>query len=341
VAALFTAHPLVLQTAYADLKRLALEQPFVLIGTPGTVSVREVKGQSFFYRQFYDPEGAKKAEYIGPVSAPEAVERAGAIRAQIERTNALLEQARILARAGYVRTDARAGSVIAAVANAGLFRAGATLVGSHAYGVLLNDLGVRAAAFRTADVDIARGDRLTLETRFEEVLEASTLALTPVLGFDRKIPPTSYSTRGRDGIRVDLLMPTSGSTIVVRPVPELDAHATALPHLRFLLDAPLDAVVLGRESVVAVRVPRPERLAWHKTLVSQLRTATSEKRAKDIHQAAVLFATLAEQEPATVREAFVDCPAKKTARKGAEQVLAVLDGAALSRAAEVLSSALS
>ncbi len=52
MAALYSAHPLVLQTAYADLKRQAQEQPFVLIGTPGTVSARTVKGQSFLYRQF-------------------------------------------------------------------------------------------------------------------------------------------------------------------------------------------------------------------------------------------------------------------------------------------------
>lgn len=336
--ALFTAHPLVLQTAYAELKRQAQEQPFVLIGTPGSVSTRSVKGQPFLYRQFYDPEGVKKADYIGSASDAAAMERASAIRAQIERANALLAQARLLARGGYVRTDSRSGAVIAAFTNAGLFRGGATLVGSHAYGVLLNELGVRAAAFRTGDVDIARGERLAVETRFEEVLEASTLTLTPVLGFDRKVPPTSYSTRGRDGIRVDLLMPTSGNTIAVRPVPELDAHATALPHLRFLLDDPLDAMVICRDNVVPVRVPRPERLAWHKTLVSQLRTATSEKRSKDIHQAAVLFAALAEQEPDTVREAFTECPAKKTARKGAEQVLAAL--ASDPRASEVLGNSL-
>lgn len=335
---LLTAHPLVLQTAYSDIKRQAQEQPFVLIGTPGTVSVRAVKGQSFLYRQFYDPEGVKKADYIGPVSDADAAERADAIRAQIERTNLLLEQSRLLARAGYVRVDSRSGAVVAAVANAGLFRAGATLVGSHAYGVLLNELGVRAAAFRTTDVDIARGERLTVEMRFEDVLESSKLALTPVLGFDRRTPPASYSTRGRDGIRVDLLMPTSGKTIVVRPVPELAAHATALPHLRFLLEDPLDAVVLGRDGVVPVRVPRPERLAWHKTLVSQLRTATSEKRSKDIHQAAVLFAALAEQDPTAVHEAFAACPAKQTTRKGAQHVIAALG--AHERGREVVSAAI-
>ena len=41
---LFTRHPLALQTAFSDLGRRALEQPFLLTGTPGSVSVREVSG---------------------------------------------------------------------------------------------------------------------------------------------------------------------------------------------------------------------------------------------------------------------------------------------------------
>ena len=38
--------------------------------------------------------------------------------------------------------------------------------------------------------------------------------------------------------------------------------------LEYLLKQPIEAVVPGREGVVAVRVPRPERFAWHKMLVS-------------------------------------------------------------------------
>jgi hypothetical protein len=44
----FTRHPLLLQTAYSEIKRQALEQPFVLMGTPGSVTVRAVNGRPFF-----------------------------------------------------------------------------------------------------------------------------------------------------------------------------------------------------------------------------------------------------------------------------------------------------
>ena len=152
---LFTRHPLVLQTAFSDLKRRAQEQPFLLTGTPGSVGTREVSGRPFYYRQFYDAQGKKAAEYIGPVGAKQAEERAEAIRGAIALTQALVKEVRLLVQTGYVRTDPRTGAILGALANHALFRGGAVLVGSHAYGVLLNELGVRAAAFSTEDVDIA------------------------------------------------------------------------------------------------------------------------------------------------------------------------------------------
>ncbi len=152
---LFTRHPLVLQTAYSDLKRRAQEQPFLLTGTPGSVGTREVSGRPFYYRQFYDAQGKKAAEYIGPVGARPAEERAEAIRGAIALTQAFVKEVRLLMQTGYVRADPRTGAILGALANHALFRCGAVLVGSHAYGALLNELGVRAAAFSTEDVDIA------------------------------------------------------------------------------------------------------------------------------------------------------------------------------------------
>ena len=142
---LFSRHPLLLQTAFSELKRQAMEQPFVLVGTPGSVSVRAVNGRPYLYRQFYDAEGRKAAQYIGASDDGAAARRAEAIREQIALTKALVKDGRLLAERGYVRTDARTAAIVAVLANRGLFRAGAVLVGSHAYGALLNDLGVRAA----------------------------------------------------------------------------------------------------------------------------------------------------------------------------------------------------
>lgn len=336
MAALFSPHPLVLETAYSELKRQASEQTLLLVGTPGSVSAREVKGSRFLYRQYYDAAGSKVADYLGAEGEPAVEARAAEVREAQAVTTALLAQARLLASQGYVRADTASVAVLASLGQAGLFRAGGVLVGSHAYGVLLNELGVRAAAFRTGDVDIARPGRLALEARFEELLLRSRVPLSPVAGLDRKARPTSYRAPGREGLRVDLLVPTSGKDVVVRSVPELDAHATARPHLAYLLEDPVDAIVLGRESIVPVKVPRPERFTWHKMLVSELRADTSDKRNKDLHQAAVLLAALAERDPTALGPAFEAIGAKAKTRTGARRVLVLLEQASASRAAELL-----
>jgi hypothetical protein len=338
----FTRHPLLVQTAYSELKRQALEQSQLLIGSPGSVGAREVGGRSFLYRQFYDAEGAKAAQYLGSSEDAAVMARADAVREQIVLAGALAKEARLLVERGYVRTESRAGAIVAALANRGLFRAGAVLVGSHAYGALLNELGVRAAAFTTEDVDVARADRLELALAdgdsFEQMLAESTVRLHPVPGLHRKAPPTSYKAAGKGRLRVDLLVPGGGSEASIKAVPELRAHATALPHLRYVLTDPRDAVLLTREGVLPVRVPRAEALAWHKMLVSQLRTSTSEKRAKDVLQATVLFAVLAEDAPDALLTAFAEVPraAKSQTRAGAKLVLAQLREHGHERAAEVM-----
>ncbi len=204
MSSVFSRHSLLLQTSFSEVKRQAAEQSFVLVGTPGSVSVREVNGSRFYYRQFYGPEGKKRAEYVGPVGDDAAEERAVVLRDRIAVTNALVKDTRLLAQHGYARVDPRTNAILAALANHGLFRAGATLVGSHAYGALLNELGVRAAAFTTEDVDLARGEPLDIAGKgadFARILADSTLVLHPVPRLERDGPSTSYKPAGADRLR--------------------------------------------------------------------------------------------------------------------------------------------
>jgi hypothetical protein len=341
---LFTRHPAVLQNAYSDLKRRGLEQPFLLAGTPGTIDVRHVNGHPFYYRQFYDAEGRKAAEYIGPTDTPQAEGRAKAVRDEIALTNVLTKDARILWRQGYLRADARTGAILAALANHDLFRAGAVLVGSHAYAVLLNELGIDGGTFFTGGVDLARGRPLAISPgegeTFARMLADSAVPCLPVVGADPKAPVTSFMTDGADSLRVELLTPTQGREIEVRAVPELRAHATAMPYLEHLLDGPRDAVVLGREAIIPVKVPRPEAFLWNKLIVSELRAGAAEKRRKDITQAAVLFAVLSAEAPDALRAAFEALPreARAKTRAAAKHVGAALERAAHTKAHEAMNA---
>jgi hypothetical protein len=62
-----------------------------------------------------------------------------------------------------------------------------------------------------------------------------------------------------------------------------------------------------------VRVPLPERFAVHKLLVSQLRVKRGAKADKDVFQACVLLAVLAEKHPSAIESALSRVP--KPARK--------------------------
>jgi hypothetical protein len=170
------------------------------------------------------------------------------------------------------------------------------------------------------------------------MLLESKVPLFPVPALDRKEASTSYATRGRDRLRVDLVVPTQDRTPKVLAVRDLRTHAMGLPHLRYLVAETTHGVVMGRHSVVPVRLPRPERLALHKMLVSQLRNDTSDKRTKDLEQASVLVAVLAEQTPDALGEAFAAVPRSvvERTRRGAERVVARLREARHERAAELL-----
>lgn len=119
---------------------------------------------------------------------------------------------------------------------------------------------------------------------------------------------------------------------------ELRTHAMGLPHLRYLVAETTEGIVMGRHSIVPVRLPRPERLAFHKMLVSQLRNDTREKRTKDLEQASVLVAVLAEQAPQALAAAFASVPKAtlESTRRGAERVVARLREAEHERAAALL-----
>jgi hypothetical protein len=208
------------------------------------------------------------------------------------------------------------------------------LIGSHAYGVLLNRLGVRAAPYATEDVDIARRESLAFEKMpakgLLEVLRETGIDFVEVPSLDRKRPPTSFKEKGRARFHVDLLVPSPDDTFPVVPVPELAAHATGLPYLKYLLAESQMAAVIAREGCCAVRVPLPERFAVHKLIVSRLRPGRTAKSDKDVQQAAVLCAALADLHPGAIEAAVAAVP-KRAAKRfiaARESVRPIVEAAA-------------
>ncbi|HSA90895.1 MAG TPA: GSU2403 family nucleotidyltransferase fold protein [Burkholderiales bacterium] len=306
---------------YQALKVLARSQRRVLPGAPGMLKRRVRGGTEYWVREFNRIDGRKADEHIGTVAAVSAAQLERA-RAGIELARALVSGSSALRLFGYQRVERRVAAVLAALFSHGLFEAGLTLVGSHAYGSLVNELGVAAPAYTTQDIDVARGQPLELGASavpaFEDILADSGLQFVPVPGMPSRRPSGSFKIPGADALSVDLLVPGKALGDIV-PLPELGTHAQQVPLLDFLVAEPIEAIVLGPNHVVPVRVPAPERFVLHKLISSQERKTDRAKARKDLEQAAAIAAALAEDRPDALTDAYRDLPtsARSSARRGA------------------------
>ncbi|MBI5500014.1 MAG: hypothetical protein HY907_07205 [Deltaproteobacteria bacterium] len=292
---------LLTQTAYARLlDQLGASTVGELASGTSLVS-KSIRGHRYWYAQTR-VGGRKIQRYVGPDSEEtnRLVERWRRSRAEATSRAELVAMAR--AGGAYVvpAAEARVLGRLAAV-----FRMGGVLVGSHAFAVLGNSLGVRwrEAMVRTGDVDVATDARIGLAVSREtrpldlDALLGDPIPRVPIL--HPTYPATSFSIRGTS-IEVDLLTPLVGRERS-RPIsiPGLGVAATPLRFLDYLIEETQPGAVLGGEGVL-VNVPRPGRFALHKLIVaSRQRVAggSPTKSRKDVEQANALIRVLAEDLP--------------------------------------------
>jgi hypothetical protein len=311
MASLAVPHERALNLLFAECCSAATEQESVFLGAPGTVSERtNANGTRYWVHRFFDAVRKPREVYLGKVDDSEVTEQVDALRARIAGANASISRVKILARAGFAAVDRKTHATLASLANHGLFRAGAILVGSHAYGALLNSLGMRAVPYATEDVDIARQAALALVglPPFIDMLRETGIEFFAVPQLERGAPPSSFAERGGSLLRVDLLVPSPDDSYPLVPVPELHAHASGLPYLAYLLGESQQVAALSPHGVVNVCVPTPERFAIHKLVVSQLRDAVRSKADKDLRQAATLIDAVSALFPGAIEEALSATP---------------------------------
>ncbi|MEL6365375.1 MAG: GSU2403 family nucleotidyltransferase fold protein [Pseudomonadota bacterium] len=305
-------HSAVAHAAYIDLLRSLLDEKASEIrGTPTRV---ERRGRVYWYDSYRVGSDVKK-RYIG--------EDAEALRDRLSRHQALKADAesrkdrrsrlvRLLRAEGFLPVDGATGGLLAAMATAGVFRLGGTVVGTHAFRLYEGELGVRIAFDQSAvtnDVDIASFERLSLalgdvaEPTVGEVLDDFAFDPAPSLG-DVK----SWRWRQtRNDVLVEFLTPSFSEEEGVRPLAALGVGAQSLHYLNYLIAEPIQAAALYRSGVL-VQVPRPERFAVHKLIVADRRREgrDSLKARKDRLQAEFLIDVLAEDRPDDLREAYED-----------------------------------
>ncbi len=310
--------PETVQTLYAELldQLRAADAEFVLGGRRGSFVSKRIRGRNYWYLQ--KSEGATKQQiYLGPES-PALLAR---MKAGAEQRAAIAEDERrrrelvsMLAAGGMFREPASIATVIQALADASVFRAGGVLVGTQAFSCLANLLGVafEKESLRTADIDVAHDTTIPLaseERRTEEDMLERLRAVDPgffaVPGLDPREPGTSFKVRGRD-LRVDFLTPDKShgrrSTPVV--LRHLGIAAQPLQGLDYLLEGTIDAAVVAA-SGIRVNVPSPGRFAFHKMWVAAPRPASEAPKArKDLRQAMQVLEVLIEERPGDAAAAY-------------------------------------
>jgi hypothetical protein len=277
--------------------------------TAGSVQVERRAGGQFVYRYRYDATGKRISEYLGAHSEESTKARIERAREEIRDHETLAGYSQSLRKIGFYSADNSTVISVAALFNAGIFGKGAVIVGTHAFGVLLNELGVSVSPFpMTEDVDVARAHRIEIAALPDggllALLKQTGLPFHEVPGLKRGEPATSFKVRGRK-LKIDLLVSTNGVPYRAIRIPELNAYATGLPHLAYLLDDPVMSILIGRDRLVPVAIPHAGRFLIHKLAVATLRSASDNpKREKDILQSAILAVALAQEQDFVLQDAI-------------------------------------
>jgi len=165
--------------------------------------------------------------------------------------------------------------LLARLAEAGLWEAGAEVVGSWCFRIYQQFLGVSAFPVRTDDLDIL----VPIPWRGRPVDLANLLRQ---LGFAERILPDEATVYHRPGLRVEFLAAERGRG-AERAVAAtgLGVRPQALRFMDMLLRDPVSIKIMAG---VTVTVPAPAAFLLHKLLISERRTQ-GDKRAKDQAQA--------------------------------------------------------
>lgn len=302
-----TAH-----AAYNDLLRSLLDDAVSDIrGTPTRV---ERAGRVYWYDTYRVGADVRK-RYIGEDSKSlhDRIGQHRVLKQQLEaRRKHRARLVRLLRAEGFLNLDATTGSLLRAMATAGVFRLGGTVVGTHAFRLYEGELGVRFRFDQTAmtdDIDIASFERLSLALG-----EATSPPLDAVLS-EFSFDPVPSMEAGKvwrwkqasSDLLVEFLTPSFDAREGLRPLAALGVEAQSLHHLNFLIAEPINAAILYRNGVL-VRIPRPERFAIHKLIVADRRRRGTDrlKSIKDRLQATYLIEVLAEDRPEDLKEAYED-----------------------------------
>ena len=297
--------------AYIDLRTALVDETASEI--IGSARLERRGGKAYWYDMYRIGSDVRK-RYIGEDTPEMAhrISRQKELKQQAEtRATERLRLIRVLRAEGAQTVDPATGSLLSALAQAGTFRLGGTIVGTNAFRLYECELGIRLRdpqIMQTGDLDIAQFERLSLalgdkvETPLNESFQ--TLDFLPIPSINHRSVWRWRQTKSNT--LVEFLTPSFRAEEDIRELPALGVAAQSLHFLNYLIARPIKAVALYRSGVL-IQIPRPEAYAIHKLIVADRRAGQDRlKSRKDMAQSALLIEALAEDRPDELREAYGD-----------------------------------
>lgn len=312
----FARHSATAQAAYHDL--VSLLQDDALSEIRGSLTPRKINGRTYWYDRYRIGNDIRE-HYLGEEtpSLRQRLDRHEELRAtRKERRRERARLVRLLRSERFLGTDGATGSLLAAFARAGVFRLDGMLAGTNAFRCYEGELGLRLSFDQSAttnDIDIASFDRLSValgDTTTEplaEVLRDFQFEATPSLDAGKVWRWRQSSSQ----TLVEFLTPSFRDEEGLLDLAPLGVSAQSLHYLEFILEDAVQAAAVYREGIL-IRIPRPERFAVHKLIVADRRIEGPHgiRARKDLMQAELLLAILAQDRPADLAEAYEDAAAR-------------------------------
>lgn len=320
------------RTLYSELleQMQLLDASRTINSLKGSFTIKNIGEESYVYFQHYTPGGKLTQTYIGKrdSNTERLVQEHADGKSDFAEMRENIRRLGTQVAAGLkIRTDRVMARVIRSLADAGVFRNGGVLVGTHAFQATAVMLGVswNADTMATSDVDVAAEKNVSIaipqvDSDIPATLESLQMGFFPVPRLSHKEPSTTFAVR-KSRMRLDILTPSIGGSESPVFIKRFNCAAMPLNYLGYLIEAFIPAVLPDTEPVL-VNIPQPARYAMHKLIVSQVRDiSTDAKRAKDLYQAFQMLSLLKEEHPFDLKPAWNDLVSrgpswKKNAEKG-------------------------
>jgi len=297
------------QTAYAALASASrLEDVRTVAELPGSFSKKVVKGHAYWYYQTSDLTGRQMQIFLGAASDELSqlieVHRSG----QTQRGH-LRQLARQAIAAGCPHLVSSHARIIERLADAGFFRAGGILVGTHVYMAYQNFLGVRwSSGAQTVDLDFAHaGCNVSVAIPSDVTMDVGSEIEALKMGFVPVKSLTTYVKSDEPDLQIDFVtcLHRGGDTPVL--IKALNVTLQPLKFMEFSMEAPIQLTLLAQRGAFTVNAPPPEKYALHKLLVYGERPQSQRVKAvKDLDQAATLIDYLGQHDPDELADTWQD-----------------------------------